>query len=151
MVMRYTRDEDQIIDILNNGFLKVFQKIESYSGKGSFEGWVRTIIYHSISDYFRKSQKDLKFLIFENEYSKEPEQKQDTSLHYQELISMVNKLPEMQMKVFHLYAIEGYSHNEISEQLNINPGTCRWYLSEARKELQKEYSKMFLSDYNETG
>ena len=151
MVLRYTQDEDQLIDILNNGFLKVFQKIESYSGKGSFEGWIRRIIYHSISDYFRAGQKDLKFLIFENEYSKEPEEKQENKLYYQELISLVNKLPEMHMKIFHLYAIEGYSHKEISEQLNINSSTCRWYLSEARKQLQKEYSKMFLSDYNETG
>ena len=149
--MRYTQDEDQIIDILNNGFLKVFQKIDKYEGKGSFEGWVRKIVYHSISDYFRSSRKDLKFLIYENEYSKEPVQKEDTKLYYQELISLIEKLPEMQMQVFHLFAIDGYNHKEISEKLNINHGTCRWYLSEARKQLQKEYSKLYLKDYNEAG
>jgi len=151
MVMRYTQDEDQIIDILNNGFLKVFQKIKTFEGKGSFEGWIRKIVYHSISDYFRRSQKDLKFLIYENEYSNEPVQKEDTNLYYQELMSLIEKLPEMQMQVFHLFAIEGYNHKEISEKLNIKHGTCRWYLSEARKQLQKEYSKLYLKDFNETG
>lgn len=151
MVMRYTRDEDQIIDILNNGFLKVFQKIEKFENKGSFEGWIRRIVYHSVSDYFRKSTKDLKFLIYQDEFKKEPSEVSDHKLYYQDLINLVNNLPEKHMRVFHLFSIEGFSHKEISNQLNMKESTCRWYLAEARKILQKEYSKLFQKGYNEAG
>jgi RNA polymerase sigma-70 factor (ECF subfamily) len=151
MVLRYTHDEDQIIDILNNGFLRVFQKLELYNNTGSFEGWIRKIIYHSVSDYFRKAQKDLKFLIYDSEYTREPAQQEDHELYFQDLMKLVNKLPEKHMQVFHLFAIEGFNHNEISENLGINQNTCRWYLAEARKILQKEYSKLYQNGYNEAG
>ena len=151
MVLKYTQDDDQIIDILNNGFLKVFSKIEQFQDKGSFEGWIRRIIYHSISDYFRKSTKDLKFLIFEEEFKKEPQTPAQHKLYYQDLLQMVEKLPELHMRVFHMFSIEGYNHKEISEMLNINQNTSRWYLSEARKQLQSEYSKTYLNGMNEVG
>lgn len=151
MVLRYTRDEDQVIDILNNGFLKVFKKIDQFDDKGSFEGWIRRIVFHSLSDYFRAGKKDLKFLLFEQEYSKEPATEERHGLYYQDLMKLVKSLPEMQMQVFHLYAIEGFNHKEISEKLNINHSTCRWYLAEARKTLQEAYTQLSLNDYNEAG
>jgi len=151
MVLRYTTDTDQLIDILNDGFLRVFKKIELYEGKGSFEGGIRKIIYHSVSNYFKKHNKDLKFLIYEDTLKEEPKTESAHSLYYQDLIALVHKLPEKHMRVFHLFAIEGYSHDEISKQLHLNKNTCRWYLAEARKILQKEYSKKFSNDYNEAG
>lgn len=151
MVMRYTRDEDQVIDILNNGFLRVFQKIESFKSEGSFEGWIRKIVYHSISDYFKTRRKDLKFLIYEQEFKTEPSEAEGHKLYFQDLMQLVNKLPEMPMQVFHLYAIEGYNHKEISEKLKIKHSTCRWYLAEARRLLQEEYAKLYSKDYNEAG
>lgn len=151
MVLRYTRDDDQIIDILNDGFLRVFKKIALFEHKGSFEGWIRRIIYHSVSNYFRKSEKDLKFMIYEDTYQVEPSIAENHSLYYQDLLALVDCLPEKHMKVFHLFAIEGYDHEEISKQLQINKNTCRWYLSEARKTLQKEYLKKYTNNYNEAG
>lgn len=151
MVMRYTQDDDKIIDILNNGFLKIFQKIDRYEYQGSFEGWVRKIIFRCLSDYFRKSQKDLAFLIYEDEYKKEPSLSLQHQLHYQDLISLLDNLSSTQHQVFHLFAIEGYSHKEISEQLNINQNTCRWHLAEARRILKSEYKKVYKNDYNEAG
>ena len=64
---------------------------------------------------------------------------------------MVDKLPEKHMKVFHMYAIQGFNHKEISDQLDLNQNTCRWYLAEARKILQEEYAKFYQTGYNETG
>jgi len=152
MVLKYTQDDDQIIDILNDGFLRVFKKIDLYKGRGSFEGWIRKIIYHSISNYFRKYRKDLKFMIYEDSFKTEPSTRAQHGLYFQDLIALVEALPEKYSRVFHLFAIEGYDHEEISQQLNINKNTCRWYLAEARKILQKEYSKKFTSsNYNEAG
>jgi len=151
MVLRYTQDDDQIIDILNDGFLRVFKKINLYEGTGSFEGWIRRIVYHSISNYFKKYSKDLKFLIYEDEFKTEPQTKQNDELYYQDLLRLVESLPEKHMRVFHLFVIEGYDHEEISKQLNMNKNTCRWYLSEARKLLQAEYAKRFSNNYNEAG
>lgn len=150
MVLRHTQDEDKIIDILNDGFLRVFQKINLYEFKGSFEGWIRKIIYHSISNYFRKNKNDLKFLIYD-EYQKEPIQKSEHSLYYQDLLKLLDKLPEKHMQVFHLFAIEGFEYKEISQQLDMNLNTCRWYMSEARKLLQSEYLKKYTNNYNEAG
>ena len=65
MVLRYTQDSDQIIDILNDGFLRVFQKVHLFKHQGSFEGWVRRIIYHSIFDYIRSNTKYREKVVFE--------------------------------------------------------------------------------------
>lgn len=151
MVMRYTQDDDQIIDILNNGFLKIFQKIDHFHYEGSLEGWIRKIIFRSLSDYFRKSKKDLAFLIYEEQHKEPAVQSSEHKLYYQDLISLLDKLSKTQMQVFHLFAIEGYGHKEISETLQINQNTCRWHLAEARKILQKEYTKVYKNDYNEAG
>ena len=151
MVLLHTQDDDQIIDILNDGFMRVFKKIDLYEGKGSFEGWIRRIIYHSISNYFRKYQKDLKFLIYTEEFHKEPETAAHHELYYQDLLRLVQCLPEKHMRVFHLFAIEGYDHEYISKELDLNKNTCRWYLSEARKILQEAYARQFSKSYNEAG
>ena len=150
MVMKYTQDEDQIIDILNDGFLRVFQKIKLYEARGSFEGWIRKLTYHSLSNYFRKHKNDLKFLIYDD-VVREPSENFQHSLYYQDLMSLVDNLPEVHMKVFHLFAIDGLSHKEISQRLKMNNNTCRWYLSEARKMLQEAYFKKFTNKYNEAG
>lgn len=151
MVRRYTSDEDEIIDILNNGFLRVYKKINQFQHQGSFEGWIRRIIYHSVSNYYRKGKKDMKFLIYKDEFDKEPSISPNHSLYYEDLLSLLDDLPEKHMRVFHLYAIEGMSHKEISQLMAINGNTCRWYLAEARKLLQEKYSKKFLKKYNEAG
>lgn len=151
MVLRYTQDDDQIIDILNNGFLKVFNNLEKFEQKGSFEGWIRKIVFRCISDYFRKYKKDLSYMIYEESFKKEPIQKPDHQLYLQDLMGLVDKLPDNQSRVFHLHAIEGYSHKEISALMEINENTSRWYLSEARKLLQKEFTKHYSNSYYEAG
>ena len=136
MVRRYTSDEDQIISILNNGFLKVFKNIERYEFAGSFEGWIRKIIFRSLSDYMRSGSKDVKYLVFEKDFESASVQIEN-ELYFEDLLNMVNSLPEMKMKVFQLHAIEGYKHNEIGEILGINENTSRWYLKEARTQLKQ--------------
>ena len=136
MVYRYTTDQDKALMIVNDGFLKMFKNIESYEYKGSFESWVRRLVFNSISDYFRKENKYLKFLIFE-EHEKQLDDSVISKLYYEDLINLVDKLEGNTHKVFCLYAIEGFNHREIGELLNISEGTSKWHLSEARKKLKK--------------
>lgn len=140
-VRRYTNDEDKIISIMNNGFLKAFQNIHKYEHRGSFEGWLRKIVFRSVSDYMRSESKDVKFLVFE-EVERGSTQNVDQQLYFDDLIGIIQTLPEMQEKVFTLFAIEGYKHQEISELLQINENTSRWHLSEARKKLKDKLAKV---------
>jgi len=141
MIKKYTRDEDEIISILNNGFLRVFKKIDTFSHKGSFEGWVRKLMFHSVSDYFRSNKADIKFMLFEDRH--DLKQKPSTELYFDDLMKFVKALPEKHERVFHMYAIEGYKHSEIGKQLDMSENTSKWYLSEARKILQKQINKNY--------
>lgn len=135
---RHTKDEDVAMQIVNNGFLKVFKKIDTFAHKGSFEGWIKRIIYHSISDYFRSknSNKRMRFLMLEDR--DEPiAEKALTNLYFEDIMKMVELLSPTTQKVFVLHAIEGYKHQEIAAQLNISEGTSKWHLSTARKELKR--------------
>lgn len=136
MCRRHTNDQETAFTIINDGMLKVFKNISSYSFEGSFEGWVRRIVYRALSDYYRKENKYLKFLVFE-EKEKDIKQNALAGLYYDDLIQLTQSLPDKMSKVFHMYAIEGYNHREIGEQLGMSDGTSKWYLSEARKELKK--------------
>lgn len=139
MIRKHTTDKDQLIDILNNGFLKVFKKLDTFGFQGSLEGWIRKIVYHSMCDYFKKHQKDIRFLVFGEIQNEGRPTRNNHKLHFQDLLNMVSTLPEKHHKVFYMYAIEGYKHQEIGEALNINVNTSKWYLSEARKKLQENF------------
>lgn len=136
MCMRYTSDQDKAMQICNDGFLKVFKNIKKYESKGSFEGWIRRIVFHSLSDYFKSEKKYMHFMVFE-EKEKSTQQNALDQIYYDDLLNMINELPDASARVFRLYAIEGYKHREIAETLNISVGTSKWHLAEARK-LMKE-------------
>lgn len=140
MVRRYTLDEEKQISIINDGFLKVFKSISSYEHKGSFEGWIRRIVYRSMSDFFRKENKYLQAVVLEVPDAPQQDNALD-SLYYDDLMKIIDLLPNKMNKVFHLYAIEGYTHKEIGERLDISEGTSKWYLSEARKSIIKYLKK----------
>lgn len=136
MVYRYTQDDDRAMIILNDGFLRVFKKISSFQFKGSFEGWVRKLIFHSISDYFRKESKYMKTVVFDIQ-DKDIEGSVLPELFIEDLLKLIDQLPPATKRVFKLYAIEGYPHKEIGQKLKISEGTSKWHLSEARKKLKK--------------
>jgi len=144
MIRRHTIDKDQVIDILNNGFLKVFKKLDTYNFQGSFEGWIRKIVYHCMCDYFKKYEKDIKFLVF-GTLNYDVKLRTGNDLYFQDLMKMVDSLPEKQHQVFCLYCIEGYKHAEIAELLNFSHNTSKWYLAEARKRLQDQYKAELLN------
>lgn len=136
MCYRYTRDEHQALEIVNDGFLQVFQKLDTYQASGSLEGWIRKIVFRSLSDYFRKENRRIRFLDLESKDQPNAQQALP-DLYLEDLLDLVKSLPEMHGRVFHLYAIEGYNHREIGGLLGIPEGTSKWYLSEARKQLRR--------------
>jgi RNA polymerase sigma-70 factor (ECF subfamily) len=144
MCLRHTTNREVAMTIVNNGFLRVFKKIDKYSFKGSLEGWIRRIVYHSVSDYFRNKSNTLRFLEIEDR-DKPMNSNALDNLYLDDLMAMVDDLPPATKEVFRLYAIEGYTHVEIAKKIEISEGTSKWHLSAARKKL-----KMMINNQQET-
>ncbi len=136
MCMRYAGDSVVAMEIINNGFLRVFKKIEKYSGKGSLEGWIRRLVFHALSDYFKKQSKSVHFLALEDHDAKSTYNQGLEDLYLEDLLLLVDQLPDATRQVFYLYAIEGFTHPEIAEKLDISVGTSKWHLSNARTKLK---------------
>jgi RNA polymerase sigma-70 factor (ECF subfamily) len=134
MCLRHTSDDTIAMSVLNDGFIKVFKNIGKYRFEGSFEGWVRKIIYNSIRDYYRKKSNNQKFIeIQDKSFTSEIY----NTLEYDDIIDLVNKLSENRRRVFVMYAIEGYNHREISELRKISISTSKWHLAQAKETLKK--------------
>ena len=141
--LRYAKDRTEAEDILQDGFLRVFTKIGLFDFKGSFEGWVRRVVVNCALERYRKQN-----LL----YSVSEIADYDTHLvaddvlseiSADELMQMVQQLTPQYRTVFNLYAIEGFSHQEISKMLNISEGTSKSNLSRARCLLQEKVEALY--------
>ena len=136
--LRYTRNQEDAIEVLHNGFLKVFKNIHTYDmSRASLYTWVRTIIINSSIDFVRQRSKFHTHIELEkvDEPAIDADAIQRMSSH--EVLLLVQKLSPATQTVFNLYVVEGYNHREIGNLLGISEGTSKWHLSEARKQLQK--------------
>lgn len=136
MCMRYTQDRDAAMEIVNMGFLRVFKKLHTFSFSGSLEGWIRRLVFHSLSDYFQKNPRPVHFLDLEERDAPSRENALN-KLYLEDILKLADLLPDATREVFYLYAIEGYSHVEIAEKINISVGTSKWHLSNARQRLKQ--------------
>ena len=136
MCMKYTKDEDRSLLILNDGFLKVFQKLHTFRSEGSLEGWIRRLIYHTLADYYKKENSYINFIQFELPEERQSQSLPSDNVEFQDLIGLLDRIPERSSEVFRLFAIEGYSHEEISNMMQISTGTSKWHLSNAREKLR---------------
>lgn len=134
--IRYIHDHEEAEHVMIGGMVKVFEKLEQYSGEGSLEGWVRRVMVNESLMYIRKNKNmSLEVDVQQAEY--EPNyQTLESSLEADDLMNLIAELPIGYRTVFNLYAIEGYNHKEISETLGINENTSKSQLSRARKLLQ---------------
>ena len=142
--LRYVKDIAEAEDILIQGFMKIFQKIDQYKGEGSFEGWMRRIVVNQSLTYLRKNKSMHLKVEMEHVENKAEASTYDVTLDTEDLLKMVQQLPIGYRTVFNLYAIEGFSHKEIAQKLNISDNTSKSQLSRARKLLQS-----YLNDENE--
>jgi len=135
--LRYAGDRDEAAEVMNQGFFKVFTRIESYDAAKPFKAWLGRIMVNTSIDYYRANLKmayaddlDKAEHISDGEFA-------DRNLRYEDLLAMVQKLPQAYRTVFNLFAIEGYTHEEIAEMLNINTGTSKSNLHKARQKLKQ--------------
>jgi RNA polymerase sigma factor (sigma-70 family) len=135
---RYVKDKMEAEDVLVTAFTKVFDRISQFKNEGSFEGWIRRIMVNESLTWLRQHkhmqvETDIEAADYEPDY-----QILEDHLQAEDLLKLIDGLPTGYKVVFNLYAIEGYSHKEIGDQLGINENTSKSQLSRARVYLQKQ-------------
>lgn len=139
--MRYTSNEDEGVEILNDVFLKVFKDINKYKGTGSLAGWIRKIALYTAIDYVRKNNSYRKTIDLDAVGDVDIQNEALDLINTSEILQFIQQVSPASRNVFSLYALEGYSHKEIAEMLDISIGTSKWHLANARKELKKMFTK----------
>jgi RNA polymerase sigma factor (sigma-70 family) len=147
----YLPDKELAKEAFNSGFLKVFQSIKNFDvEKGELGGWIRKVMIYTAIDLCRK---ELKFATMtlhdqdEDDFFISPTVLE--KLYFEDILTKIRALPYATQTVFNLYEMDGFSHKEIAEQLNISEGTSRWHLAEAKKKL-RELLEPLLTDSQHT-
>lgn len=139
--LRFASSTDDALEILNDGFMKVFNKTDKYNPKKSFKGWLRRIMINTALDHYRKN---LKHSYHAKLNGNEPVFTHESvmdKLSYEEIIALIQKLSPAYRAVFNLYVIDGYRHDEIARILHISVGTSKSNLSKARANLRSMLQK----------
>ena len=143
LCLQYASNEEDAQDIMQEGFIKVFAKLDQVKNPAALPGWIRRVMINTALEKFRK-QNQLYALGNDFESSEDVQQENVISdLSAQDLIKLIRELTPKYRMVFNLYAIEGYSHKEIGEMLGISEGTSKSNLARARYTLQKKVKKHF--------
>jgi len=136
---RYKKNEEDAAALSNDAFLKILTNIKKYNSKRPFAAWIRRIAINSAIDDYRKNKKREKMFEAEDNFEGLEEvayNEVDYTIESEELNSMILSLPKATRVVFNLFAIDGYSHKEITEELGIGLETSKWHMKEARKRLK---------------
>lgn len=139
--IRYTRNQDLAKETLNMGFLKILNNLEKYNPEVPFKAWIRKIMINTLIDEYRKHKKQSEVIDFVEEYYENGSySEQNTAIDKMsasQIHVLIGKLPPMAQQVFNMFVIDGYSHKEIAEALNIEEGTSKWHLNSARQKLKE--------------
>lgn len=146
--IRYARNMEDAEQLLNDGFLKIFTKINSYDNAGAFGGWMRRIMVNTCLDYLRSHELKTSMQMHVN-----TDKLEDTFSHastntgleqieFKELVNLIQSLPAMTRTVFNLFVFDGMTHKQIAGVLPISEGTSHWHVHQARHMLQKKISKL---------
>ncbi len=140
----YAKDKDLAKDFLQDGFIKVFRNIKQYQFRGSFEGWMKRLFIHNILDDFKKnnvlnnaSNEDVSNISMNSSINAG-----ESNLGIENILSIMNYLPNKTRVVFMLFVVDGFSHKEIAEKLEISTETSKWHVKEARAFFKKNYSTL---------
>jgi len=134
---RYSRNINEAKEVVNDGFMKVFVKIDQYNPEAPFKGWLRKIMINASIDQYRKELKHQQKDPVEYAHKAFTEPQAVTDLSHEELIELIQKLSPGYRAVFNLHVIDGYTHVEIGKLLNISTGTSKSNLLKARENLRR--------------
>ncbi|MES2416569.1 MAG: RNA polymerase sigma factor [Bacteroidota bacterium] len=135
--LRYAKNKDEAVEVVNDGFMKVFTNISRYDVNLSFNSWISTIMINTSIDQYRKRIKQIEMEELNTMQEVEDRENILSHLNYEDLIELVQKLSHAYRTVFNLFAIDGYNHEEISTMLQISVGTSKSNLFKARENLKK--------------
>ena len=137
--LQYSGNDEEARDILQEGFIKIFENLVYYRDEGSFEGWIRRIVVNTALEKYRSKHNLYRVEDIDQipELDAQPDNEDYAGLEAIDLLDIIRELPPKYRIVFNLFAIEGYSHKEISQMMNISEGTSKSNLSRARVILQR--------------
>ena len=142
LCVRYTQTREEAEDVLQEGFIKVFQKIHTFRGMGSFEGWLKRIMVNTAINYYRKNRRyqmeeslDINNMRHVGEDDEQLVDVED-SVPQDVLLGLINELPVGYRFVSNMYVFEGLTHQEIADELGVTEGTSKSQLAKARKQLK---------------
>ncbi|WNJ19976.1 RNA polymerase sigma factor [Pontibacter sp. G13] len=142
--MRYLNNHDDAVAVLNQAFLKILTKLDQWKDPVPFEAWIRRITINTVIDEYRKNRTYRDTVQIEDPVELQGSSSQHT-LNEAELQSdagdiewMLQQLPQMSRQVFLLFAVDGYSHEEIATMMDISIGTSKWHVSTARKRMKEQ-------------
>jgi RNA polymerase sigma factor (sigma-70 family) len=135
--MRYSLNEDDALEVVNDAFLKVFKNITTYNSDRPFKAWLRTIIVNTAIDRRRKELKHQTNTNIEDAYSLGTDADIIDTLDAKDILKLMKQLPQIQLAIFNMYEIDGYNHDEISKILNLPASSSRVYLSRAKDKLRQ--------------
>lgn len=144
--LRYAKNKDEAVELVNDGFMKVFTNMQRYDADRSFNAWISTIMINTSIDHYRNRIKQMEMEELNAKHELEDRENILSHLHYEDLIKLVQKLSYAYRTVFNLFAIDGYSHEEIAEMLSISVGTSKSNLFKARENLKKMLAETLVVD-----
>ncbi|AEI51837.1 RNA polymerase sigma factor [Runella slithyformis] len=148
--MRYVPNREEALEVVNDGFLKIFQKVQKYDAEKSFKIWLRRVMINTALDHYRqnvKYQNHTDLSVAENTIATPDGDNAYNTLAHEDLIELIQQLTPSYRTVFNLYVIDGFSHEEISRQLGISEGTSKSNLARARENLRVMLSKKKSNEY----
>lgn len=142
--MRYFHSKDEAQDALQEGFIKVFTKIYTFKGKGSFEGWIRRIMVNTSLNLLRNNLKHL----YHADVDDAKIQIADINVEFdqfnvEDILKLIQELPSGYKIVFNMFEIDGFSHKEIADELGVSVNTSKSQLLKARRYLRKELEELY--------
>lgn len=135
--LRYANNKDEAIELVNDGFMKVFTKLNLYDKNHPFKPWLGKIMINTAIDYYRQHIKKTKMEDIEKVNELSAEENILANLQYNDLVMLIQKLSITYRTIFNLFVIDGFSHAEISEKLSISEGASKSNLFKARQQLKK--------------
>jgi len=139
VALRYTSCRDEACEVVNDSYMKAFAKLDQYNEGSSFKSWFRRIIINTAIDQYRKNSKHYALLEIEKAAAEAYDSDAVDDLTVEEILTLMRELPDLLRIVFNMYELEGFSHKEIGETLDIPASTSRTYLARAKQKLREKF------------